>query len=193
MLVSEASLRSKGWTAFFCRHVTSREVVLMQRLFDLRRFAPLTALFLAASRLGDGPLWWISGLVLLAVGSGPTRWAVLGAALSIGLSVALFMAVKNLIGRPRPFETWCDLSCLLAPPDRFSFPSGHTMTAFAVCANYAELVPGSELFFFPVAMLIGFSRVFLGCHYPTDVLAGAALGSGIGFGVAKLLTIFVGL
>lgn len=193
MSVIDASLRGKGWCAFFCRHVTSREVVLMQRLFDLRRFAPLTALSLLASRVGDGPLWWVSGLVLLAVGSAPTRWAVLGAALAIALSVSLFMAVKNLIGRPRPFETWCDLPCLLAPPDRFSFPSGHTMTAFAVCANYAELVPGSELFFFPVALLIGLSRVFLGCHYPTDVLAGAALGSGIGLGTARLLAALAGL
>jgi undecaprenyl-diphosphatase len=132
-------------------------------------------------------------MVLLAVGSGPTRWAVLGAALAIGLSVSLFMAVKNLIGRPRPYETWCDLPCLLAPPDRFSFPSGHTMTAFAVCANYAVLVPGSELFFFPVAILIGLSRVFLGCHYPTDVLAGAVLGGGIGLGTARLLAALVGL
>lgn len=193
MSVTEASLRAKGWSAFFCRHVTSREVVLMQHLLDLRRHAPLTALFLAASRLGDGPLWWVSGLVLLAVGSASTRWAVLGAALAIGLSVALFMAVKNLIGRPRPFETWCDLPCLLAPPDRFSFPSGHTMTAFAVCANYAVLVPGTELFFFPVALLIGLSRVFLGCHYPTDVLAGAALGSGIGLGMARVLTLLLGI
>jgi undecaprenyl-diphosphatase len=193
MSVIEASLRGKGWTAFFSRHVTTREVVLMQRLFDLRRFTPLTALFLLASRLGDGPLWWVTGVVLLAVGSGPTRWAVLGASLAVALSVALFTAVKNLIGRPRPYETWCDLPCLLAPPDRFSFPSGHTMTAFAVCANYAVLVPGSELFFFPVALLIGLSRVFLGCHYPTDVLAGAALGSGIGLGTARLLAGLVGL
>jgi undecaprenyl-diphosphatase len=67
------------------------------------------------------------------------------------------------------------------------------MTAFAVCANYAALVPGSELFFFPVAMVIGLSRVFLGCHYPTDVLAGAALGSGIGLGTARLLAAMIGL
>jgi undecaprenyl-diphosphatase len=189
MSVIEAS----RWTAFFSRHVTTREVALMQRLFDLHRYAPLTALFMVASRLGDGPLWWVSGLVLLAVGTTATRWAVLGAALASLLSVALFMAVKNLIGRPRPFEAWCDLPCLLAPPDRFSFPSGHTMTAFAVCANYAVLVPGSELFFFPVAMVIGLSRVFLGCHYPTDVLAGAALGSGIGLGTARLMAAMIGL
>jgi undecaprenyl-diphosphatase len=159
----------------------------MHYLCDLRRFSPLTTLFVAASRLGDGPLWGVSGLVLLVCGPARACWAVFGAALSIALSVAVFMAVKDLIGRPRPYEAWRDLPCLLAPPDRFSFPSGHTMTAFAACANYAELLPGSELFFLPVAVLIGLSRVFLGCHYPTDVLAGALLGGGIGFASARLV------
>jgi undecaprenyl-diphosphatase len=165
----------------------------MHYLCDLRRFSPLTFLFVAVSRLGEGPLWGMSGLILLVHGPARTRWAVLGAALAMAVSVALFMAVKNLIGRPRPFESWRELPCLLAPPDRFSFPSGHTMTAVAACVNYAALLPGSELFFLPVAVLIGVSRVFLGCHYPTDVLAGALLGGGIGFGSARLVCRLAGL
>jgi undecaprenyl-diphosphatase len=61
------------------------------------------------------------------------------------------------------------------------------MNAFAACANYALLLPGSELFFLPAAALIGLSRVFLGCHYPTDVLVGALLGSALGWVTAQLV------
>jgi undecaprenyl-diphosphatase len=193
MALAETAASGRGLVAYYARHITPREVLLMQRLFDLRRHLRLTPLFVAASRLGDGALWWISGAFLLATGSPRSRWAVLGAALAIGLCVALFTAVKNLIGRPRPYETWCDLPCLLAPPDRFSFPSGHTMTAFAAWANYAELVPGSACFFLPAAVLIGLSRVVLGCHYPTDVLVGALLGSGIGLGAARLVALLAGV
>ena len=187
MPVNGIQMRGKGLAAFYTRHITPREVLLMHYLCDLRRFSPVTLLFLAASRLGDGPLWGVSGIVLLVSGPARNRWAVLGAALAMALSAALFMAVKNLIGRPRPYEAWRDLPCLLAPPDKFSFPSGHTMTAVAACVSYAELLPGSEIFFLPAAVLIGLSRVFLGCHYPTDVLAGALLGGGIGFGSSRLV------
>ena len=177
--------------AYCARHITPHEVLLMHRLCDLRRHNWLTQFFMAASRLGDGPLWWVSGLVLLAVGGVSGRHAVLAAALAIGASILLFKGLKNLIGRPRPCAVWADLPCLLLPPDRFSFPSGHTMTAFAACVAYAELLPGSSLLFLPAALLIGASRVFLGLHYPTDVLVGALLGSGLGLAAATLTPILL--
>lgn len=171
---------------YYFRHVTPHEVVLMQHFCQLRVYPLLTNLFLAASRLGDGPLWGASGAFFLLFGNLRSRWAVAAATLAVGLSIALFKGVKGLIGRPRPFETWSHLPCLLAPPDRFSFPSGHTMTAFAVWSVFSLMIPGAGLFFLPAAVLIGLSRVFLGLHYPTDVLVGALLGTGIGSLVAEL-------
>jgi undecaprenyl-diphosphatase len=176
----------RNFSDYYARHITPQEALLMQRFCELRIYPWLTGLFLTASRLGDGPLWWASGIFFLIFGSTQSRWAVGAAAVAIGISVALFMAVKDLFGRPRPFETWRDLPCLLAPPDRFSFPSGHTMTAFAVCGVYSEMIPWACHFFLPAAVLIGLSRVFLGLHYPTDVLVGALLGLGIGTGVASV-------
>lgn len=170
------------------RHITTNEALLMQRYCNLRSHPRLTIFFVFVSRIGDGTLWWGSAAILLLFGNASTRWAVGAAAISILFSIALFMSIKNLIGRPRPFSAWQDLPCLLAPPDRFSFPSGHTMTAFAVYAVYAELIPGSSLVFLPAALLIGLSRVFLGCHYPTDVLVGALLGGGIGYAVAVVFS-----
>jgi undecaprenyl-diphosphatase len=169
------------------RLITSHEVKLLQCLTGLRHIRFLTAFFLLASRLGDGPLWIATGLAFMLLGNAGERWAVTTATLAIGASVAVFMILKNVIGRPRPFETWKDLGCLMAPPDRFSFPSGHTMTSFAAATVYALLIPQAGVFFLPIAAIIGGSRVFLGCHYPTDVLAGGILGSGIGF----VATVFV--
>jgi hypothetical protein len=74
---------------------------------------------------------------------------------------------------------WAALRAVPAP-DKFSFPSGHTMTAFAVWAVLAEGLPLLGPPFLVMAMMIGASRIFLGMHYPTDVLVGALLGSSLG-------------
>jgi undecaprenyl-diphosphatase len=171
----------------YARRITLREMLLMQRFSHLHRHGWLTMIFRAASRLGDGSLWWACGLVLLAVGGPPGRKAFFAAALAISSSILLFKAIKNVIGRPRPYVTWPDLPCLLAPPDRFSFPSGHTMTAFAAWSAISGILPMTSAFLLPAAAVIGASRVFLGLHYPSDVLVGALIGSGLGFGAAQLL------
>lgn len=176
---------------YYSRHITPKEVRMMLRFCDLRRYKPLTGLMRLASRLGDAPLWYVTAIVLLTTGGTAGRWAVAATALSILLCVSLFKILKNLIGRPRPFEVWVDLPCQMLPPDRFSFPSGHTMTAFAVCGTLAVLLPGSLAFFLPAAILIGLSRIFLGLHYPTDVLVGALLGSGIGLGVGRVVLTYI--
>lgn len=172
---------------YYARNITPMEVRMMLRVCDLRRFQPLTTLMRLSSRLGDGPLWYLTAVVLLTCGGAVERWAALAAGVSIALCVVLFTLVKNAIGRPRPFEIWVDLPCQMPPPDRFSFPSGHTMTAFAACGTLAVLLPGSLGFFLPVAIIIGFSRIFLGLHYPTDVFVGALLGSIIGLVVGRLV------
>ena len=171
---------------FLAVHVTPVEVVLMEQLFVLRSVAWVTWVLRTASRLGDWPLWLATGLLLLAAGGDAERLAVLSFGVALGLSVTVFMAVKHLIGRPRPFETWAGVTCLMAPPDKFSFPSGPTMTAFAVWANLFMLLPWISPLFLAMAVLIALSRVFLGLHYPTDVLVGALLGSGIGYAVARM-------
>lgn len=187
MLTETRNAYRRGLVDCCARYITPHEVLLMQRFCDLRRHGWLTMIFLGASRLGDGPLWWSCGLVLLVVGGPAGRLAVLAAALAVGASIILFMGLKQLICRPRPCATWPDLPCLLAPPDRFSFPSGHTMTAFAAASAISGLLPVAAPLLLPAAVLVGASRVFLGLHYPSDVLAGALIGSGLGIGAIRLL------
>jgi undecaprenyl-diphosphatase len=177
----------KSLTILYMHHVTPLEVEIMRRLFRFRRLHWLTWLMKSASRLGDWPLWVVTGLCLLASGVHRYQVTALAAAPAVGLSVLFFKVVKNLVGRPRPFESWQGLTSLVPAPDKFSFPSGHTMTAFAVWAVLLHGAPGLGLPFLLIALLIGCSRVFLGMHYPTDVLVGALLGSGIGRGMAGMI------
>ena len=140
----------------------------------------LDSTFIAATRLGDWPLYVLVAAFLIGTHRSSCGPGLLAEALAIILSITVFTIVKNIAHRPRPFEKYPDLSYLLAPPDRFSFPSGHTMTGFAVCTALSGILP----LLFPAlvltSVLIGLSRVYLGCHYPTDVIAGAILGSFIG-------------
>lgn len=168
----------------FVRRFTACEAVLVRQVSSLRHYPWLTNLFKLASRLGDGSLWGVVGVALLLFGQVRERQAVAAAAVVVVLTIFLFASLKILTRRPRPCESWQDISCLVQPPDRYSFPSGHTMMAFSMYGTFATLLPGSGWFFFPSALLIGLSRVFVGAHYPSDVVIGGLLGAGIGHGVA---------
>lgn len=164
-------------TLHYVRKVTLVEANMMQLLFRLRRIVGMTVIFKSISRLGDWPLWLAIGLVLSAGGGAVEHRAVLLAGASIVLSVLLFKLLKNLTGRPRPFETHTGLTALMAPPDKFSFPSGHTMSAFAIYSSFLATLPWLAPWVLSAAVLIGLSRIYLGLHYPTDVLMGALLGT----------------
>jgi undecaprenyl-diphosphatase len=141
-----------------------------------------------ASRGGDGWLWSAVGMVLLLFG-GPQRFQALGAGfVATGVSQLAFFVMKRLFGRERPCATESHCWATLLPPDRFSFPSGHTMTAFAIASSlgywYPDLLAG--LIF--CAISVAASRVMLGLHYLSDVLAGILVGSAIGVASAVLLS-----
>lgn len=174
----------REYGAGFSYRLNSFEAVFLRQLSRLRKVPLLTAGFTVCSRLGDGPLWASVAVTLLLFGRSRERLAVATAAVVAVLAITAFSSLKKLVRRRRPFEFWPDLSCLVQPPDRYSFPSGHTMTAFSLYGTFATLLPGSGWFFCPAALLIGLSRIFLGAHYPSDVIAGGLLGAGLGHLVA---------
>ena len=136
---------------------------------------------LSATRGGDGWLWYAMGLVILALG-GKTRFEALGAAgLSSALSVVLFSRLKRLTGRRRPCQIAPHCWATLLPPDQFSFPSGHTMTAFAVAVPLSLFYPSLSLGLLFCALSIATSRIVLGMHFLSDVVAGALIGTGLGY------------
>lgn len=129
------------------------------------------------SRLADGPLWVALILVLPWVEkSGGTRHALLMLALG-AVNLTVYYALKRSTRRQRPFERCDSIHACLKVPDAFSFPSGHTLHAFAFALLLSAFHPGLAPLLWSFAVLVGLGRVVLGLHFPSDVLAGAALGS----------------
>ncbi len=136
---------------------------------------------IAATRGGDGWLWYGLAAALLVFG-GPERFiAILSAATAAGVGIALFLKLKRAFGRKRPCALVPHCWATLLPPDQFSFPSGHTITAFAVAVSVSAFYPHmrAELMF--CAASIAVSRILLGMHFLSDVVAGGALGAGLGY------------
>lgn len=137
---------------------------------------------LCATRLGDGWLWYALAPLILACG-GELRYRALATASFAALSgILLFKAVKHTSQRRRPCDQEPHSWCTLLPPDQFSFPSGHTITAFAIALSLGHLYPQAEPALLLTAACIGVSRVLLGMHFLSDVVAGAIFGAGIGYG-----------
>lgn len=128
------------------------------------------------SRLGDLGAVWAAAAVLLLLKRGTRYWGILLIA-ALGLSFILgSLVLKPLIARPRP--CWLDGSVVLLIPNEtdFSFPSGHTMASFAAATVLTRAFPRFGWLSVLLAAAIAFSRLYLFVHFPSDVLAGMALG-----------------
>ena len=142
--------------------------------------AVVRAYFRAISRLGDGAFWYalMAALVLLDGWRGLAVSAQLAATGLVALM--MYRKLKRWTRRPRPFAADVRIRAWVAPLDEFSFPSGHTLHAVAfttvALAHYPALAP----LLLPFAASVAASRIVLGLHYPSDVLAATGIGLALG-------------
>lgn len=161
-----------AWSRF-----QSFELELCRRATRAQERDGVLRLFRVVSTLGDGAAWFGLALLLpLVYGLGAL--STVARLTAVGVSATLVSAgLKRLTARTRPFLAHASILAGAQPLDRYSFPSGHTLHAVAfsivVVAAHAELA----LLLVPFTLLVAASRVVLGLHYPTDVVAGAAVGA----------------
>ena len=157
-----------------------RDHRLMRRVHRWRAPRWVRVWMICATRGGDGWLWYLLGAALLLFGGDAGMITVLQSMSAATSGIALFLWLKHAAGRKRPCALEPHCWAQLLPPDQFSFPSGHTITAFAIAvpvvAQYPVLAPG--LCFLAVSVAI--SRIVLGMHFLSDVVAGALLGCLLG-------------
>ena len=160
--------------------IERRDHRVMRRLNRWRAPRWIRYWMLAATRMGDGWLWYGLGL-MLAIFGGPQKFAAIGAAGSSAVvGMFLFKALKMISQRPRPCHIEPHCWSKVLPPDRFSFPSGHTMTAFSIALVLGYFYPSLQAPLLFLAASIGVSRIVLGMHFVSDVLAGMVLGAALG-------------
>lgn len=128
------------------------------------------------SWLGDWPAW-VALAVIYAALAGPTSSPVPQLFVFTIVSLPLYKLTKSSLARERPCVTHQGIDMLVAPLDRYSFPSGHTLHAVAYTVIWCTHFPSLTWLLGPFTVLIALSRVVLGVHYPSDVIVGAAVGS----------------
>jgi undecaprenyl-diphosphatase len=152
------------------------------------RAAPFDVLFVALSVAGQAGLVWIALAPLLALRAGkPVLFTTLVTAATVWTADLLAVGLKGVADRERPYEVIPAADPLLRWDVSSSLPSGHAATSAAGAVILAYLIGRGGLWLGLLAVAIGFSRVYIGVHYPLDVLAGAAIGLCVGLAAVALL------
>ncbi len=137
----------------------------------------LTPFFVAVTRLGDKGRIWIIVSIILLISKKTRKVGILTAFALISANILNNIILKGIFERIRPYEVVEGLSSVIGNMKSSSFPSGHTASSFAAAAVlYIHLPRRCGILFVILAGMIGFSRMYLGVHYPSDVIVGALTG-----------------
>jgi len=136
--------------------------------------------------------WYITYVILLSLcfikGGTKGKLAVIGVILLIIATDQLgYRVLKDLIARPRPFSVLADVILPIGSTGTYSFPSNHALNNFAAAVFFYRLYPNLKWALFITAFLVSISRIYLGLHYPSDILGGALIGSVFGYIFAEII------
>lgn len=127
-------------------------------------------------RVGDGVFWYLLMAAMIAADGVDGLAASIHLALTGIVALSLYKGLKRWTRRPRPFASDLRIQAWTAPLDEFSFPSGHTLHAVTFTLVALAHYPVLAWLLLPFAASVAVSRVVLGLHYPSDVLAATAIG-----------------
>lgn len=157
--------------------ITRWDILWLTAIFGLHGRRLVAFLMPGISRTGNGYGYPLLAAVLLTVEPAIGRVFLTAAAAAFAVELPVYKLIKQSVKRDRPCEILPGVEGRVTPADQFSFPSGHTAAAFLVAILLGNAYP----YFFPIAgawaLAVGFSRIYLGVHYPTDVVAGMVLGA----------------
>lgn len=135
--------------------------------------------FGVVSRLGDGAFWYALMALFALLGGLRGVQAALHMAATGAVALTLYRSLKRWTRRPRPFRRHAGIIAHVPPLDEFSFPSGHTLHAVSFSLVAIAYCPPLVALLLPFTLLVAASRVVLGLHYPSDVLAAGAIGTAL--------------
>ncbi|NLW59138.1 MAG: phosphatase PAP2 family protein [Firmicutes bacterium] len=151
------------------------EYKVLVRLNSIIAHRVLRGLVLAVTHLGDLVTPFVlAGLFLFNAGTRPVGIMLAAAHFTTYIPVQL---IKEAVARPRPYQAYRNISNGGPSLKDYSFPSGHTTSAFTTATVLAHFLPAGAPLFYILAALVGLTRMILGVHYPTDVLIGGIIGT----------------
>ena len=158
-------------------HLECRLFQEVNRHFDKKI---LNLFFRTITHMGGATFTIVAVTLLMIFSTSQIRLAALSSALSLAVSHLPVQIAKKLYPRKRPYLTLEKAKVSLNPLKDHSFPSGHTTAIFSVIIPFVLLYPYLAFILIPLGICIGISRIYLGLHYPSDVMAGGLLGSCVG-------------